>query len=369
MDMLIKLIFLLLLIKNLPGGETKVSCKDEQGKDVDWFYLYKLPMHYAAKNSTRAQDNSGLHYLYLTSKSYDKWTLSEKEINESTSITGLTLEPLFNNKSLLLLAYNDEYPNGTVIFAGGHAKGVVATDGVTGLWLIHSVPKFPNTTHYEYPSTGSHYGQSFLCITLAATEMEKVAEQLLFNEPNIYDHNIPNELHEKFPTFEKVLKKDWIKTAPFNNVLNLISLEGSTFKSFAKSSKFNQELYADFVAPTLDTNLLVETWRNGAGNLDSNCSRNDKVYNIKRIEEEAFGLDFKTTQDHSKWAVSQSVGLKFWRWRLGSSSRNWICVGDINRQQHQLVRGGGVLCQQNSKISKLYRKFVKEYESCSKKCK
>ncbi|XP_005175349.2 plancitoxin-1 [Musca domestica] len=363
----IKDIFLLLLIFLIPNGtESKISCKDEKGQDVDWFYLYKLPMHYAAKNSTKPRDSAGLNYLYMTSKSYDNWSLSPKQINESSSMAGLTLEPLFANDSILLLAYNDEFPNGTVIFSGGHAKGVVASDGVTGLWLIHSVPKFPNTTKYEYPSTGCHYGQSFLCVTLPASEMEKVAEQLLFNEPNIYHHKITKELMEQFPTFEKVLQKDWIKTEPFNNVLNLITLEGKTFKSFAKSSQFNQELYEDFVAPTLDTNLLVETWRNGGGNLQSNCTRNDKVYNIQKIEEENFGLDFKTTQDHSKWAVSQSVGLKFWRWRFRSTS-NWICVGDINRQQHQLVRGGGVLCQQNSKISKLYRGLVKEYESCSKK--
>ncbi|XP_073828628.1 deoxyribonuclease II [Musca autumnalis] len=368
MDIPIKLTILLLMFLKLPGTEAKVSCKDEEGKDVDWFYLYKLPMHYSAKNSTKAQDATGLHYLSITSKSFDDWSLSTKQINESSSMTGLTLEPLFANDSVLIVAYNDEYPNGTVIFSGGHAKGVVATDGVTGLWLIHSVPKFPNTTKYEYPSTGSHYGQSFLCVTLPATEMEKVAEQLLFNEPNVYFHRIPNHLEDKFPTYAKVLQKDWIKTEPFNNVLNLVSLEGRIFKSFAKSSRFNQELYEDFVAPTLDTNLLVETWRNGAGNLDSNCSRSDKVYNIKRIQEDDFDLDFKTTQDHSKWAVSQSVGLKFWRWRLRSTS-NWICVGDINRQQHQLVRGGGVLCQQNSKISKLYRNLVKEYESCTKKCK
>lgn len=311
-------------------------------------------------------DDSGLHYLFITSKSYENWQLSSRQVNETTAMPALTLEPLFSNDSVLLLAYNDEFPNGTVIVSGGHTKGVVATDGISGLWLIHSVPKFPSVPKYEYPSTGAHYGQSFLCVTIKESEMEKIGEQLLFNEPNIYYNRIPENLKDKFPTLEKVLKKDWIKLPPFNNVLNLVSLQGNTFKSFAKSSQFQQELYEDFVAPSLDTNLLVETWRNGAGNLDSNCSRSDKIYNIKEIESEDFKLDFKTTQDHSKWAVSQSVGLKFWRWRIGQST-NWICVGDINRQQHQLMRGGGVLCQQNSKIAKLYRNLIKEYESCSKK--
>lgn len=303
--------------------------------------------------------------MFLTNNSYNEWSLSTHKIDESSSMAALTLEPLFKDPLVLLLAYNDEFPNGQVIFEGGHTKGLVATDGNTGIWFIHSVPKFPSIPKYEYPHTGTHYGQSFLCVTFNATEMEKIGEQLLFNEPNIYYERLPVTLNEKFPNLELVAQKQWIKLAPFNNILNVKSLQGKEFKSFAKSPKYNKELYEDFVAPMLDTNLLVETWRNGAGNLKSNCSLNDKVYNIESLELEDLNIKFHTTLDHSKWAVSQSVGLKFWRWRYPSTS-NWICVGDINRQQHQMVRGGGVLCQQNKKVAKQFRKLVKEYESCSK---
>ncbi|XP_065366066.1 plancitoxin-1 [Calliphora vicina] len=303
--------------------------------------------------------------MYLTNASYEEWTLSQHKITETSSMPALTLEPLNANPLVLMLAYNDEFPNGQVIASGGHTKGVIATDGLTGIWLVHSVPKFPSIPRYEYPSTAAHYGQSFLCITLNSTEMEKIGEQLLFNEPNIYYDRVPVTLSDKFPHLEQAIQKQWIRTEPFNNILDLKTLQGSIFKSFAKTSQFNKELYEDFVAPTLDTNLLVETWRNGAGNFNSNCSLNDKVYNIQAIELNDLKIDFNTTHDHSKWAVSQSVGLKFWRWRFRSTS-NWICVGDINRQQHQLQRGGGVLCQQHKKVAKLYRKLIKQYENCSK---
>ncbi|XP_037808431.1 plancitoxin-1 [Lucilia sericata] len=345
------------------SDEIKVSCKNEEGENVDWFYLYKLPAHYST-DKTVDYDKTGLRYMYLTNASYEQWNLSSNRINETSSMVALTLEPLVANPLVLLLAYNDEFPNGQVIFDGGHTKGVIATDGNTGIWLIHSVPKFPSLPKYEYPSTGAHYGQSFLCVTFNASEMEKIGEQLLFNEPNIYYERVPVTLSEKFPHLEQAIRKEWISMEPFNNILDLKSLQGINFKSFAKTSKYNKELYEDFVAPTLDTNLLVETWRNGKGNFNSNCSLNDNVYNIQAIEFNKHNIQFNTTQDHSKWAVSQSVGLKFWRWRLPSTS-NWICVGDINRQQHQLQRGGGVLCQQQKKLAKLYKKLVQRYESCS----
>lgn len=58
--------------------------------------------------------------------------------------------------------------------------------------------------------------------------------------------------------------------------------------------------------------------------------------------------------DHSKWQVS-------------SPNKNWICVGDINRQEHQKVRGGGTVCQYSQPISQLYRKTIKDMEPCKRK--
>lgn len=302
--------------------------------------------------------------MYLTNDSYNDWTLSQHKINESKAMPATTLLPLYDDPLVLLLAYNDEFPSGQVVARGGHTKGVVATDGHTGIWLIHSVPKFPAIPKFAYPSSGTHYGQSFLCITLNATEMEKVGEQLLFNEPSIYYERIPATLSEKFPHLEQVVRKKWIHLAPYNNVLDIESLAGTVFKSFAKTSKYQQELYEDFVAPLLDSNLLVESWRNGGGNFQSNCSLNDHVYNVEAIGMQQLQIDFPTTLDHSKWAVSQSVGWKLWRWRIPSTS-NWICIGDINRQHHQLLRGGGAVCQRHKQVARVFRKLVKKYESCS----
>lgn len=77
--------------------------------------------------------------------------------------------------------YNDEPTNGPVTFSKGHTKGMVVANNSSGLWLVHSVPKFPqlpyqNNNSYTYPKTGVLYGQSFLCMSMSAEELDKVGE-------------------------------------------------------------------------------------------------------------------------------------------------------------------------------------------------
>ncbi|XP_030374313.1 plancitoxin-1 [Scaptodrosophila lebanonensis] len=344
----------------------KVSCKDEQGNDVDWWYIYKLPKHFNLASGAGGQDISGLRYLYVTSGSYDNWQLSGRRIGDPDSLTARTLSPLFRDeRNVLLAAYNDEFPNGTVSVTGGHAKGVVATDGQTGVWLVHSVPKFPTIPEYSYPTSGEQYAQSFLCLTLDAAGVEKVGEILVYNEPHFYYERNPfhHTADEQFPSLERALRHQWRTQEPYQKDIELQTLGGKEFRVFGKSPRANVELYADVVAPALDVNLFVEAWRDGAGNLPNSCSASDKVYNVEEISSPELSVDFKTTHDHSKWAVSEEKGIKVHRWRIGGT--DWTCVGDINRQQTQLKRGGGTVCHKSSTIAGLYRKLVANYDKCN----
>ena len=110
-----------------------------------------------------------------------------------------------------------------------------------------------------------------------------------------------------------------ITIAPYYRLETMQSRYGTKFLSFAKSQKFNKEIYEDFVAPYYTAgDYYVETWRHGPGNIDSDCEKPSKVYNIEMISFKQANITFKTMNDHSKWMVS--------------NDHNLICVGDLNRQ-------------------------------------
>lgn len=138
--------------------------------------------------------------MFLTPSSASEWTLSQQLINESTSMPGKTLSEIYQKGSEinnLVLMYNDEVPNGKTDGSRGHTKGVVVANDISGFWLVHSVPKFPPEVSegaYNYPSTGSVYGQSFLCLSMTGDQIGKVGKQLQFNEPHLYSSSIPDYL-------------------------------------------------------------------------------------------------------------------------------------------------------------------------------
>lgn len=59
------------------------------------YVVYKLPLQ-PNPNSLIAQ---GAAYAYITSTGTGSWTLSTVSVNDTNSIIGLTLQPLFTNVS------------------------------------------------------------------------------------------------------------------------------------------------------------------------------------------------------------------------------------------------------------------------------
>ena len=93
--------------------------------------------------------------------------------------------------------------------------------------------------------------------------------QLAFNHPYIYSANVPASFATRYPNLASAAVGKHVRKPPYFHVASLRSEAATTFVSFAKHSRFNKDLYADLVAPSLQVGLLVETWPNGPGRMNS----------------------------------------------------------------------------------------------------
>lgn len=102
---------------------------------------------------------------------------------------------------------------------------------------------------------------------------------------------------------------------------------GKRLKDEVRNEKKSSDLYYDLVAPTLYTNLEVETWQHGNAttNLYSWCSSDNttQVLNVADVKL-PFGISFSNYDDHSKYAMAFATE--------GRIPSPWVCIGDINRQ-------------------------------------
>ena len=234
----------------------------------------------------------------------------------------------------------------------GHTKGVLHVSKHGGFWLVHSTPQWPlksTVKQFYFPDTETIYGQTFLCITLSMSDISAVATQLLYNQPNVYYSSLSDADTKAHPKLRDVLDRKWVK-GPASNAVSI----ARKFTSFAKNRKWGRDLYADLVAPSLKTDLLVESWLRGQA-IGKLC-RPKHRYQVTDVTELAtkFGTEWTETQDHAKWAIA-----------LDGSHR--VCVGDINRMRSQRKRGGGTVCFKSAALAKRLFNTVTKREECKGK--
>ncbi|XP_041963500.1 deoxyribonuclease-2-alpha isoform X1 [Alosa sapidissima] len=364
-----------LLIIRLPaeGDASQISCYNDKGDTVDWFYLYKLPHH-----KSRIE---GLQYLLLE-KGSEGWVDGRGPVNDSTGALARTMGPLYEADEIGYILYNDQAPHTGKPTEGdgesnedGHTKGVVLFDKERGFWLVHSTPHFPPSKakgQFSYPSTGVINGQNFLCVSYPLERFQTIGEQLQINQPHVYDCHVPPALASSVPSLVSLcgqgvnVSATDVSSTAANRSVTLTSLGGSQFISFAKGASFKNDLYHAWVAPTLQSNLLVQFWQRSRGILKSDCTLGWTVLDIAQLAP-GQRFTYKATHDHSKWAVSPgpdtSSGAAVAAAESGRSG-GWVCVGDINRDEAEELRGGGTVCLQDPVVWKAYRTAALQCLSC-----
>lgn len=258
-----------------------------------------------------------------------------------------------------------------VLFSSG--TGVIGFGPDGGFWLVHSVPKFPDRpslSDYTGIAAGQQINaQSFLCLSLTPSTLEQVAQLLAIEDLNIYSTvgDIPLSLAQQYPVTSKLVTQK--PSGAAKTLIKAFQTEaGENFVGFATSSTdisggsdTQQFLYEDLVANHFQSSLDVSTWPDEAGYESSDCPTSGFVtQNVEGVSIKEAGLGWKTTVDHSKWCVTA---------RLSPADRRLVqvaCVGDKNRADKQLVRGGGTVCfASNANIWQLYTSLIDLVESCS----
>ena len=179
-----------------------------------------------------------------------------------------------------------------------------------------------------------------LCATYdTKTQLLNVLSQVSYAFPFVYNQNIPEFIKaDKNFALHNIILNSLIKgirvkrPAVNKRTFLFTKITNQKLINFAKTDKFNKDLYSDFVAPGLKSSLYTTTWQNGSGGkMNSSCPSNGiKVLNNKCVFlENNKNFTWKTTQDHSKWAVS--------------ADKKYACICDINRVESQFKRGGNFI--------------------------
>lgn len=107
-------ISLILVIAFAGATYAALSCKDESGKNVDWFMAIKIPK---MPSESGEPFTTGFSYAYITSNdakgAKSQWKLGKNLVKDPKSIFGQTLEPLYSDpKKYSHVMYNDAPPHG-----------------------------------------------------------------------------------------------------------------------------------------------------------------------------------------------------------------------------------------------------------------
>ncbi|XP_028457163.1 deoxyribonuclease-2-beta-like [Perca flavescens] len=323
---------------------------------------------------------TGLEYIYIDSKDQTKKTSKDhkdnngkdKLINHPDGVLANTLKPIFTTSSTTtdfgFISYSDQPPavNGVKPPVGptyGHSKGVVMMEkDKTGIWLLHSTPRFPFKRDQNFwPSNGAMNAQTFICVTFKYNQFKQIGQHLLNIAAYPFDHHIPLGFHQELID---VTEK---KKTPGQKIQDLTSagLTGTVFRSFAKhnidkdikdtdAKRFDGDLYRTIAEEY--GSVRVQTWHSKPEEI-INTQNQPQVLNIECVKTDLGNgkVAWGPTKDHSKWCVAVD------------NNNHLICIADMNRCLSQYKRPGGALCFEHQQASELFKGLIAKPEECPPK--
>jgi deoxyribonuclease-2 len=290
---------------------------------------------------------------------YDFWDInmplagSWHSMNSTTvGALGSTLQQLWTEPSIEYILWNDSPPGSTADynFTVGHSKGVWAWNTGTGEAIIlqHSVPLFPLGPGQvsQYMGLGSNawmYGQHAVCFQTSLRALTRLATYAQLIVPGIYD----SRTSPVTPAPLSGLVGGEYSTEPICDPVSFLTLGDRNVTYFSKSTQWNNELYAECLAPRLQTSLAVESWIRGSA--EGPFCGTEKVYDVVSVSYPS-GHTFTEYDDHSKWCVGLNT--------------DWFCASDINRMTTQYERGGSAYCWHEPSLASAVMDSITKMDTC-----
>ena len=318
---------------------------------------------------------NGPHFREYCPSSYKKKNNSwcnQTNINDwirhqlfQRSINQYLSKPLIITHYLL---WNDQPPSGfdSASSTCGHTKGILIVHTTGIRLLVHSIPHFPSKFSHNTPEISPlseselEYGQSLICVHLDITpgllsslccspqhriskleqETCSLVSQIMHMNPHIFQTNIPDPpLPERAPA---LLREHVFSDSPswFTCIFGLDSKVRVSHVAKPTLNQENRYCLIDRLTTLYGGPCIVQSWMRRPESLPS--SQVSHVSYIRATDGPEGNTGYKTTQDHSKWAVYEGPPPSRWGgWFRSSQSPRWVWIGDMNRMTSQHVRGGG----------------------------
>jgi deoxyribonuclease-2 len=321
-----------------------VEAKNQRGEPVDWWFIYKTPVH------TGSYNNKGFDFFYFDPSS-DALALSPVGLGQDKQALGHTLSGIFNaQESTGYLVYNDEHADKQNNSSEkGHSKGILAFDKTSdsALFLLHSTPRFPAKGETTLPDDEAIYAQTFICVTLPDYHTANLIAHQMLNQQNpqilTESSHMPLDLQDEEP-LSLLYHGTGVSESAEPSALRFNSRGGKEFLLLAKSRRWGKDFWLDLVSPTLKCDLVVESWRRGAVTPSQDDRSNEFDEDLMTFAFEvtpSLTYEWPYTKDHAKWGVAL---------KNETNDLPWVCIADINRMVSQEKRGGASLCFQESRL-------------------
>ena len=253
-----------------PPARAALSCVDEDGTPVDWWFLYKQPRW--ADKGRRGPVGNGEDDTYCTRAppATARWKVGATVVSSSTyTISGRTSRASPAARSRTLSASTTTSCRTAAGRLFEHSKGWFAWDGDGAMWVqprspVHgegdglSYPRDPEPGDdgYDFGAEQMWYGQHAFCMSLTPAQLNDAAAVMLYAHPWVYDWaqgaaSDDDDGAATLPNVSAVIGGE----SKEGSITTAITAGWGELSLFGKSASLGEDMLNSLISPTLDETL------------------------------------------------------------------------------------------------------------------